>query len=230
MPLLLSIETSTSICSVAIHEDGHLLHAIQNQVPQSASSQLAVMIQQALAAAEKKTNQLRGVVVASGPGSYTGLRIGVATAKGICYALQVPLVAVNTLELLAYQFHLAFSKNAERDSIFCPMIDARRMEVYCMLTHSDLSILEPTHAKVIDSTSFEEVLAKQPMYFFGNGADKCKEAITHPKANFISGMVPSADKLGEMGMEKFKRGLFEEITTFEPLYLKDFLIRKPNPA
>ncbi len=251
MSLLLSIETSTLICSVALHEEGYLIQSIENEIPQSASSQLAVMIHQALESAERKPNQIQAVVVSSGPGSYTGLRIGVATAKGICYALNVPLLSINTLELLAYQYssskvepspfslgegsgmRLAEASPSERGlggEVFCPMLDARRMEVYCMLLDSNLSTLEPTHAKIIDESSFKDQLDQQPIYFFGNGADKCKEAIKHPNAHFISGIVPSAVKLGELGFKKYKATLFEDVATFEPFYLKDFLIRKPNPV
>ncbi|MFM9837902.1 MAG: tRNA (adenosine(37)-N6)-threonylcarbamoyltransferase complex dimerization subunit type 1 TsaB [Cyclobacteriaceae bacterium] len=239
MSLLLSIETSTSICSVALHEEGYLIQSIENEIPQSASSQLAVMIHQALESAKKKSNQIQAVVVSAGPGSYTGLRIGVATAKGICYALQVPLISINTLELLAYQYSSMVEPSpspperglgGEVGEVFCPMLDARRMEVYCMLLDSNLSILEPTHAKIIDESSFKEQLDQRPIYFFGNGADKCKEAIRHSNAHFISGIVPSAARLGELAFKKYKAALFEDVATFEPFYLKDFLIRKPNPV
>jgi tRNA threonylcarbamoyladenosine biosynthesis protein TsaB len=240
MSLLLSIETSTSICSVALHEEDHLIQSIENEIPQSASSQLAVMIHQALESVKKKPNQIQAVVVSEGPGSYTGLRIGVATAKGICYALNIPLISVNTLELLAYQYSssigeaspFSFGKGLgmRLGEVLCPMLDARRMEVYCMLLDSNLSTLEPTHAKIIDESSFKDQLDQQPIYFFGNGADKCKEAIKHPNAHFISGIAPSAAKLGELGFKKYKAALFEDVATFEPFYLKDFLIRKPNPV
>ncbi len=240
MSLLLSIETSTSICSVALHEEGSLIKSIQNDVPQSASSQLAVMIDQALELTKKKANQIQAVVVSAGPGSYTGLRIGVATAKGICYALNIPLLSVNTLELLAYQYSstkleaspFSIGEGSEMilSEVLCPMLDARRMEVYCMLLDSSLSILEPTHAKIIDESSFKDQLNRLPIYFFGNGADKCREAIKHPNAHFISGIAPSAAKLGELGFKKYKEALFEDVATFEPFYLKDFLIRKPNPV
>jgi tRNA threonylcarbamoyladenosine biosynthesis protein TsaB len=229
MSLLLSIETSTAACSVAVHEEGVQLKAIDNSVPQSASSQLALMIHQALEESGRKPNQLKGVIVAAGPGSYTGLRIGVATAKGICYALHIPLLSVNTLKLLAYQF-LKSSVAQGKDFLLCPMIDARRMEVYCMLLNSTLAEVEPTQAKVIDEGSFSEWLAKKSIYFFGDGAMKCKEQIIHSNAHFISGVVPSASYLGELGFAKWKEKKFEDVAHFEPFYLKDFLIRKPIVA
>jgi tRNA threonylcarbamoyladenosine biosynthesis protein TsaB len=225
MSLLLSIETSTSLCSVALHDESKLLYSVENHIPQSASSQLVVMIQQCLTHVNAKANQLNGVIVAAGPGSYTGLRIGVATAKGICYALNVPLLSVNTLELLAYQFQASQKKT---EGLLCPMLDARRMEVYCMLLGSSFNVIEPTNAKVIDADSFKEILNDKPIYFFGNGADKCREAIQHKNAHFISGIEPLAAKLGELGHQKFIQSQFEDTATFEPFYLKDFLIRKPN--
>jgi len=266
MSLLLSIETSTSVCSVAVHEEGRLLELVQTEIPQSASSQLAVMIKQALDAIGKTPNQLQGVTVAAGPGSYTGLRIGVATAKGICYALQVPLLSINTLELLAYQFSLSSSleltinmfekdemnfrdtenltttvtplhgreaggevlKSSTGSEALCPMLDARRMEVYCMLLDANLGIIEPTQAKVIDTDSFSDILTQRPIYFFGDGALKCQEIIKHPNAHFVPGVIPSAAQLGELGFQKWKSKEFEDVASFEPFYLKDFMIKKPN--
>ena len=229
MSLLLSIETSTLGCSVALHEQGKLLHTIETQVPQSASSQLAVMIQNVIRESEKMPSELKGVVVAAGPGSYTGLRIGVATAKGLCYALAIPLVSINTLELLSYQF----TKSKKRDiskSLLCPMLDARRMEVYTMLMDSELNILRPTEAKVIDDTSYVDLLENNSVYFFGDGAAKCQEFIKHPNAHFVSDFIPLARYLGEMGFVKWTKNLVEDISSFEPFYLKDFLIRKPISA
>jgi tRNA threonylcarbamoyladenosine biosynthesis protein TsaB len=229
MALLLSIETSTLGCSVALHERGHLVHSVDTQIPQSASSQLALMIQQVLAQSKKKATDLQGVIVSAGPGSYTGLRIGVATAKGICYALEIPLVSINTLELLAYQFRSSQKKEIG-NALLCPMLDARRMEVYAMLLDIDLTVVESTQAKVIDHGSYIDWLEKKPIYFFGDGAAKCKEVITHPRANFTEALVPSAIALGEMGFVKWGKNQLENIASFEPLYLKDFMIRKPIVA
>ncbi len=226
MSLLLSIETSTLGCSVALHEQGRLLHSIETQVPQSASSQLAVMIQNVIRQSEKIRSELKGVVVTAGPGSYTGLRIGVATAKGLCYALGIPLVSINTLELLAYQF-IKSKKWDVSKSLLCPMLDARRMEVYTMLLANDLNIIRATEAKVIDGTSYIDLLENNPIYFFGDGAAKCQEFIKHPNAHFVSDTIPLASNLGEMGFEKWTKNMVEDIASFEPYYLKDFLIRKP---
>ncbi len=226
MSLLLSIETSTLGCSVALHEQRKLLHSVETQVPQSASAQLAVLIQNVIRESKKMPSELKGVMVTAGPGSYTGLRIGVATAKGLCYALDIPLVSVNTLELLAYQF-IKSQKWDVSKSLLCPMLDARRMEVYTMLMDSELNILRPTEAKVIDDTSYVDLLENNSVYFFGDGAAKCQEFIKHPNAHFVSDIIPLASYLGEMGFEKWTKNQFEDIALFEPYYLKDFLIRKP---
>ncbi len=229
MSLLLSIETSTLGCSVALHEQGKLLHTKETQVPQSASSQLAVLIQNVIRESKKMPSELKGVMVTAGPGSYTGLRIGVATAKGLCYALDIPLVSVNTLELLAYQF-IKSQKWDVSKSLLCPMLDARRMEVYTILLDAQLNILRPTEAKVIDDTSYVDLLENNSVYFFGDGAAKCQEFIKHPNAHFVSDIIPLARYLGEMGFVKWTKNLVEDIASFEPFYLKDFLIRKPISA
>jgi tRNA threonylcarbamoyladenosine biosynthesis protein TsaB len=229
MSLLLSIETSTLGCSVALHEQRKLLHSVETQVPQSASSQLAVLIQNVIRESKKMPSELKGVMVTAGPGSYTGLRIGVATAKGLCYALDIPLVSVNTLELLAYQF-IKSQKWDVSKSLLCPMLDARRMEVYTMLMDSELNILRPTEAKVIDDTSYVDLLENNSVYFFGDGAAKCQEFIKHPNARFVADITPLASYLGEMGFAKWEKNQVEDIASFEPFYLKDFLIRKPISA
>ncbi len=184
------------------------------------------MIDEVCKQAAKTPSDLQGVIISEGPGSYTGLRIGVATAKGICFTLQIPLVAINTLHLLAYQFKK--TNSVLDNALLCPMLDARRMEVYCMLLDNQLNVVKPTEAKVIDTTSFQEELASQSIHFFGNGATKCKEAINHPGAHFHEGLIPLAQSLGELGFEKFTNGHTEDLAHFEPYYLKDFMIRKPN--
>ena len=232
MALLLSIETSSPICSVALHQNGQLIAFNESATPQSTASRLAVMIDEVLKSGDCQPKQLQAVVISAGPGSYTGLRIGVATAKGICYALSIPLISVNTLELMAYQVKMKSSDITLEwglgGEVLCPMLDARRMEVYCLLMDSNLKLVEPTRAKIIDEKSFEEWLDKSPIYFFGSGADKCKEVITHVNAHFIWGVSPSASQLGELGEDKWKNLTFDDIATFEPLYLKDFMIKKPN--
>lgn len=226
MSLILSLETASAVCSVALHDDGIIKASSHLFISQSASSQLAVMVDELLKRCDLKPNQLNAVAVSEGPGSYTGLRIGVASAKGLCYALDIPLIAVNTLESMVQKIATQFSD----EIILCPMLDARRMEVYCLLANNKGDVLEPTQAKVMDETSFEEVLSKNKVVFFGNGAAKCKEVITNANAIFLSDIVPSAEQIGELAFKKFQTQQFEDLANFEPFYLKDFLIKKPKPA
>lgn len=234
MSIVLSLETSTSVCSAALHEDGMLLASSELHIPQSASSKLAVMVNQLFKTTDILPDTINGVVVSAGPGSYTGLRIGVATAKGLCFALNVPLLSVNTLELMAYQVISSLSpveRGLEREAIeilFCPMLDARRMEVYCLIADQKLNVLEQTNAKVIDELSFDTWLEKKVIYFFGNGAIKCKSIITHKNSRFIENIIPSASRLGELAYKKFQLNQFENLSSFEPLYLKDFVAKKPK--
>ena len=234
MPVLLSLETSTSVCSAALHEDGKLLASLESHIPQSASSKLAVMIDQLFKTTHISPDSVKGVVVSSGPGSYTGLRIGVATAKGLCFALNVPLLSINTLELMTHQVISSFPEQeliGELDkALFCPMLDARRMEVYCLIADQKLNVLEQTNAKVIDELSFDIWLKKNVIYFFGNGAIKCKSLITHTNSRFIDDVIPLASMLGELGYKKFLLNQFENVSSFEPLYLKDFVAKKPKSA
>lgn len=226
MSLILSLETSTSVCSVALHADGILQASSYIYIKQSASSKLAVMVDEILKRCDLNPSQLSAIAVSEGPGSYTGLRIGVATAKGLCYALNIPLIGVNTLECLVKQVAHRYSN----DMILCPMLDARRMEVYCLLSDNKGRTIESTNAKVIDASSFSGVLSNNKVIFFGNGADKCKEEINHQNAIFVDGIVPSADQIGELAYIKYEANQFENLADFEPFYLKDFLIKKPKEA
>jgi tRNA threonylcarbamoyladenosine biosynthesis protein TsaB len=231
MALLLSLETSSQACSVALHNNGLLLASREIDTPRSAASQLAGMIREVINESQHKTNDLQGIVVASGPGSYTGLRIGVATAKGLCYALNIPLIAINTLQLLAYQgkdLLQNLETKEQHNMLLCPMLDARRMEVYCMLLDDNLTEVEPTQAKIIDEHSFENHLEQKIIYFLGEGAEKCKNIISHSNARFVTEINPLATRLGELGHTRWNQSAFEDVVSFEPFYLKDFLIRKPN--
>jgi tRNA threonylcarbamoyladenosine biosynthesis protein TsaB len=168
-------------------------------------------------------NQLVAVAITSGPGSYTGLRIGTSVAKGLCYGLNIPLLSVGTLGLLAHQTTL---RNPQK-TLLCPMIDARRMEVYCAVFDTSLQVIRPTEAKVIDEASFSELLQDNQVLFFGDGSDKCKEKLTHPNAKFVSGIYPSAIHMGTITWQKFVKGELEDVVNFEPHYLKEFMIKKP---
>ena len=224
MSLLLSLETSTTVCSVALHENEVLLATAEVHREQSHASKLALLIDEVVRWADVKVSDIKGVAVSSGPGSYTGLRIGASTAKGLCYALSVPLVAVGTLEILAAQMNKTNITGAR----LCPMIDARRMEVYCQLFDAQNAALQPVEAKIIDEQSFVAELNEGPILFFGNGAAKCREVIRHPAALFVSGVTPSAVSLGALASKKLLRNEVEDLVHFEPFYLKEFMVKKPS--
>ena len=221
MSIILSIETSTTVCSAALHSEGKLISFEITHTPNSAASQLAVMIDRLL---KQSSEKLNAVAVSAGPGSYTGLRIGVATAKGICYASGIPLIAVNSLELMATQ---ATEENAS-GALLCPMIDARRMEVYTMLLDQKMNVLSPVEAKIIDETSYADRLEKGQILFFGNGSKKCSDVIRHPNARFLDNYFPSAEWMGGLAFDRFRANKFEDVADFEPFYLKDFIAKKPK--
>lgn len=224
MSLILSLETSAKVCSVAIHDEKKLVATSEIHIEQSHASKLAVLIEEVKNKASIEFKQLSAVAISSGPGSYTGLRIGTSTAKGLCFSLNIPLVSIGSLNLLAFQMK---DQNPTR-AYLCPMIDARRMEVYCLIADSDLNIIHPTEAKVIDEESFKEYLDKNKVLFFGDGSDKCKEKITHPHAEFINGVYPKASQLGLIASDKFRKKEFEDLINFEPHYLKEFMIKQPK--
>jgi tRNA threonylcarbamoyladenosine biosynthesis protein TsaB len=226
MAFILSIETSTSVCSVALHQDGKLLSALEVHQEYSHASKLGVLIKDVMKLADTDLNKLNAVALSSGPGSYTGLRIGTSLAKGICYALDIPMIAVPTLKIMA----TSISRLHPEVVSFCPMIDARRMEVYCQLFNRDLVEIEKVQAIVVDSRSFEHYLDNGPVVFFGSGAAKCKSVIVHANARFLENVNPLASQMGELGYSKFRHGRFEDIIQFVPLYLKEFFIRKPVDA
>jgi tRNA threonylcarbamoyladenosine biosynthesis protein TsaB len=223
MSLILSLETSAKVCSVAIHDQGKLIITREIHIEQSHASKLAVLIDEVIKESGITANQLSAVAVSSGPGSYTGLRIGTSTAKGLCFALDIPLLSIGSLELLAFQMN----KQNPTNGYLCPMIDARRMEVYCQIFDASLKTVNPIEAKVIDSSSFMNLLADKEITFFGDGSDKCKEQITHSNGKFVSGIYASASEMGEVIYQKFQKQKFEDLTSFEPHYLKEFMIKKP---
>jgi tRNA threonylcarbamoyladenosine biosynthesis protein TsaB len=222
MPVILSLETSTDVCSVALHDSKTLLAKAEIHEPQSHAARLGPLIDEVTRKANISLRQVRAVAVTEGPGSYTGLRIGTSTAKGLCYALDIPLIAVGSLHLLTFQGNNSNASHA----LLCPMIDARRMEVYCLVADHTMRIIEPVSARVIDAKSFAELLERNKMLFFGNGSKKCREVITHPNAVFINDVYPMASSLGMMAEEKFSRGEFEDLINFKPFYLKEFVAKK----
>ncbi len=220
MGLILSIETSTDICSVALSQEGKTVAEKTITQGQSHASSLTVIIEE-LFKGEGKPNMkmLDAVAVSCGPGSYTGLRIGVSTAKGICYGLNIPLISIGSLQVLA-----AAVENRDNQNIrIAPMIDARRMEVYTAIFNGQLELETPVEAMVVDEFSFIEQLNLGEIVFVGNGAEKCQTVITHPNARFINNLHPLATKMGQLAYEAFLRERFEDVAYFEPYYLKDFV-------
>ena len=224
MAYLLSIETSTEVCSVALHQNTNLINTSEFHVEHSHAAKLAVLVDQVLNVADIKANQVEAVAISSGPGSYTGLRIGTSLAKGLCFSLNIPLISVGTLELMAHQILSANSF----DVILCPMIDARRMEVYCLLMDSDANIAQPATAMVIDELSFSNLLINHKIVFFGNGAAKCKNVLRHENAVYIDGIYPRASSLGALAFGLWEKKQFEDLEHFEPFYLKGFVAKKPK--
>ncbi len=189
------------------------------------AEKITLFIRDVLQNAEKKNFELDAVAVSSGPGSYTGLRIGMSVAKGLCYGLEIPLIAIPTL--LSLSASIRNSQFAIRNSILCPMLDARRMEVYCALYDEQLNELEKVSAKVIDESSFSEWLKENKIYFFGDGAAKCKPLLSkNNNAIFIDHIFPSASFMMLLSEQKFQREEFEDVALFEPFYLKEFMAKK----
>lgn len=228
MAIILHLETATKSCSVAISDNERLLALKETQRENSHAEMITVFIQEVLAEAGLQIHQLNAVAVSKGPGSYTGLRIGVSTAKGICYALNKPLISVNTLFSLA-QGILHPDRNFDAKTLLCPMIDARRMEVYYALFDTKMHEIKETAAEIITSESFFNYLQDYTLCCFGDGAEKCKTLFEGmPTITFIDDVSLSAKNMIPQALEKFNRGEFENTAYFEPFYLKDFIAGVPN--
>jgi tRNA threonylcarbamoyladenosine biosynthesis protein TsaB len=220
MSLILSIDTSTKVCSVALHGAGKLLAINELYTEKSHSGMLTTLCENVVKHAGFSLKDLDAIAVAKGPGSYTGLRIGVSTAKGFCFALDKPLISVNTLEAMAYQVKDFYDES----HLICPMIDARRMEVYCQVFDNQMNTISETEAKIIDEESFSTLLNEKKIVFLGDGANKCQDKITHKNAIFPSiEITPSAKTVGSLATNFYEKALFENVVTFEPFYLKDFV-------
>ena len=224
MATILNIETSTEVCSVTISKDGELLFKKETLEGLSHSELLTVFIEELLAENNFKLKQLDAVAVSKGPGSYTGLRIGVSVAKGLCYGLEIPLIAVNSLEIMGTSTAL----NSTENMLFCPMIDARRMEVYTALYNSKGEEIKPVSAEIIKDDFLLGYLANHKILFFGNGAEKCKTQITHPNAIFDGPDKTSAQFMQKLTETKYNKKEFENVAYFEPFYLKDFVATIPK--
>lgn len=221
MPTILNLETATTNCSVSVARDGKLLAIKEHDTPNySHSEQLHIFIQDVLKNADLELSDMDAIAVSKGPGSYTGLRIGVSAAKGLCFSLDMPLISIPTLESMAHQAKL------EDIDYIVPVLDARRMEVYSAVFDKAILQIRETKAEIIDENSFSEYVEKGNVLLLGNGAEKCKELLQHPNFRFDSSMVPSAKEMAALSHKKFKASEFEDIAYFEPYYLKDFILQK----
>ncbi|MDR0977226.1 MAG: tRNA (adenosine(37)-N6)-threonylcarbamoyltransferase complex dimerization subunit type 1 TsaB [Prevotellaceae bacterium] len=227
MSHILSIETSTSACSVALSEEGQNVFTKEELQGPSHAARLGVFVDEALSFADSHAMPVDAVTVSCGPGSYTGLRIGVSMAKGVCYGRGIPLIGVPTLKVLAVPV-LLYGDELPDDALLCPMIDARRMEVYAAVYDRALRTVRDTAADVVDEHSYEAYLNEHPVYFFGDGAAKCKEQIVHPNARFVDGIVPLAKMMLPLAEKALADEKFEDVAYFEPFYLKEFVALKPK--
>jgi len=230
MGLILCIESATEVCSVVLARDEKILGVRESSSRNVHSAMLTLFIEEIIQSTGFEIAALDAIAVSMGPGSYTGLRIGVATAKGLCYALDKPLIAVPTLQAMAmgmnYQLPIT---NDQSGILFCPMIDARRMEVYAAVYDQNNREVREAAAEVIDAFSFQELLAAHTIVFGGEGADKCKTVMgEHPNVMFIDGFKTSAKFMVELAGEKFRQKQFKNLAYFEPFYLKDFVAGKPR--
>ena len=226
MSCILHIETSTQVCSVALSEDGQCIFSKTDFEGPSHAVTLGVYVDEALSFADSHAIPLDAVAVSCGPGSNTGLRIGVSMAKGICYGRNLPLIGIPTPEVMCVP--LLLDEELPEDALLCPMIDARRMEVYAALYDRALHPVREIEAVIIDESSYEEYLNRGPVYFFGNGAAKCKEKILHPNARFVEDIHPLAKWMFPLAEKAFARGDFKDVAYFEPFYLKEFVASKPK--
>lgn len=216
---LLCIETATTVCSVCITADDKILAYKEINNGFSHAENLHVFIQDVLKEANLSIKQINAIAISKGPGSYTGLRIGVSTAKGLCYALQIPLISIDTLQSMAYA--VAHTKN--EDVLYCPMLDARRMEVYCAVYDKNVETITPVNALVVDEKSIDIFNLNKTIYFFGDGMPKVKQLLqTNKNAVFIDDVFPSAKNMASLAFTKFAKKLFEDVAYFEPFYLKEF--------
>ena len=221
MAVILNIETATTNCSVSLAENGKLLVIKEHDTPSySHSEQLHVFIEEVIALANIELSDIDAVAVSKGPGSYTGLRIGVSTAKGLCFSLDVPLISIPTLESMVYQ------GMSDEVKFIVPVLDARRMEVYSAVYNRAGKEIRETRAEIIDEHSFQEYADKGKVLLLGSGAAKCEGVLRHSNFSFDLTVVPSTKEMCDLSYKKFSAGEFEDVAYFEPYYLKDFIGNK----
>jgi tRNA threonylcarbamoyladenosine biosynthesis protein TsaB len=222
------METSTLACSVAVSADAHILYEEISAEGPSHASLLGKFVENAVRYVHAHQIKLDAVAVSCGPGSYTGLRIGVSEAKGLCFGMDVPLIAVNTLQTMASK--ILKNNPLPADTLLCPMIDARRMEVYAGVYNQRLETVREIQADIVDEYSYREYMSQQPIAFFGNGAEKCKQYLTGKNALFLDGIYPVAADMVALAEKAFTAGNFADVAYFEPFYLKEFVATIPKPV
>ena len=227
MSRILHIETSTQACSVAVSEDGQTLFTLEDLDGPNHNVKLGVFVDEALSFADSHALPLDAVAVSCGPGSYTGLRIGVSMAKGVCYGRNLKLIGLPTLQVMSVPV-LLYHDEVEEDALLCPMIDARRMEVYAALYDRALRSVRDTQADIVTPETYRSYLDERPICFFGSGAEKCKEVLMHPNARFIDGIRPLARHMCPLAEKAIAMERYEDVAYFEPFYLKEFVAGKPK--
>ena len=228
MSCILHIETSTEVCSVAVSQDGASIFSKEDFNGPSHATVLGVFVDEALSFIDNHAIPLDAVAVSCGPGSYTGLRIGVSMAKGICYGRNIPLIGLPTLEVMCVPVLLAH--DLPEDALLCPMIDARRMEVYAAVYDRALNVKRAIAADIVDENSYLEFLNEAPVYFYGNGAAKCREKIIHPNAHFIDDIHPLAKMMYPLAEKAVAGEDYKDVAYFEPFYLKEFVASLPKKS
>lgn len=221
MAIILHLETATTNCSVSISKDNEIVVLKENNAASySHSEQLHVFIKEALKEASLSFSDLDAVAISKGPGSYTGLRIGVSAAKGLCFSLDVPLISVPTLQSMAHQVGL------KPNEVVIPVLDARRMEVYSCVYDSEYKEVRETRAEIVNEESFAEYVSDNKVYVVGSGAEKCRSVLQHPNFIFDEAIVPSAKDMVSIAFKKYESKRFEDVAYFEPYYLKDFVLQQ----
>ena len=226
MSTILHIETSTDVCSVAVSEDSQVIFEQEDHSGPNHAERLGTMVDEALSFTDNHAIPFDAVAVSCGPGSYTGLRIGTSMAKGICYGRGLGLIAVPTLELLCVPVLLR--EIPEDDALLCPMLDARRMEVYACIFDRALKPIRETGADIVTAETYMEYLEEHPIYFFGDGAEKCMDTINHPNAHYIDGIEPLAKWMQPLAERRLLNNQTEDVAYFVPYYLKDFVAKMPK--
>lgn len=228
MATIICIETTTSVCSVALAEDGKCIAVKEVKDPKAHSTNLSVQVDEICRENNISINDIDAIALSKGPGSYTGLRIGTSLVKGILYSIEKPLIAIDTLQALAISAYNQSEDIIPDNALLCPMIDARRMEVYNAFYTIDFEPQTEVMASIIDSDSFSDILQERPVAFFGNGAEKCKQEITSPNAIFVDDIECSAPWMSSLAEKAFQANDFADVAYFEPFYLKEFQATTPK--